>query len=200
MATKKKTTKRAKPKGRPPALLAQGAQDELEADDPRLGRVMTLAWVEQSPEPWQPSQWETAAAYEAFSYYRALGPERSYVQAWKYYAGRRKLTGKSYSSTFRQWATDYFWAERCAAWDTQIFEVQNSAQDAALKHCQGQLISALPYLVSVAIERAVAGDTKLIMDLLDRTGVTLEAGKQKDAEQGFAAVLAAALGARGVAK
>ncbi len=72
------------------------------------------------PEPWERQKGETSRAYEAFTIYRDLGPDRSQAKT------SRKL-GKN-SRTIADWSKKYEWVKRAAAWDAEQDRIARQSQ------------------------------------------------------------------------
>ena len=185
MASKKTTTKRGK----------GGAKHAREVP------VLSAEQVLELDEPWQPLEAETASAYEAFCIYRSLGPSRTIARAFESYSNKRGLSGKTFHGRFGAWSSAHFWVVRAEAWDKRVGALTAEQQAAALVFAQQQLVEALPQIVSTAIQRACMGDSKLLIDLMDRAHLELsvDAGKG-NAKASLADTLADLLGGRATPK
>lgn len=78
--------------------------------------------------PWLRQEHETDKAYQGFSVYCLLGPERSIKRAWEAIRGRER-DGKNAPRDFEQWSSDYAWTARVAAYDAWVSQFA-IAQDA----------------------------------------------------------------------
>jgi hypothetical protein len=65
---------------------------------------------------WERRPDESTKAYEGFAIYRDLGTRRSIEAAWKLYIKQDKKT----AGYFGQWAADFDWVARAAAYDDYI--------------------------------------------------------------------------------
>lgn len=82
-----------------------------------MAKVKTPA---PAPEPWERQEGETARAFEAFSVYRDMGPDRSL----------RKVVQQldKNLTTIGDWSTKYDWVKRVAAWDAEQDRIARQEQ------------------------------------------------------------------------
>lgn len=104
-------------------------------------------------KPWERQEAESARAYEAFSLYRDMGPQRSYR------AVREKLGRSSgYERHLEAWAARFDWVSRANAWDDllsaeRLEEARKGERAAAAEATMAS--NKLFYLIRLAIERLV---------------------------------------------
>jgi len=70
---------------------------------------------EQQVQPWDRLENETPNAYAKFLTYRALGPARTYLEAYRAY--KRDKTLVAPSGSFQRLGIVMHWQERAVAWD-----------------------------------------------------------------------------------
>lgn len=78
---------------------------------------------------------ESARQYKAFECYLGIDPRnRSLPNAWKEFAKvDEKATGDIPSGAFRNWAAEYCWKERAAAYDDHIASVRRKAHEKGIQ-------------------------------------------------------------------
>lgn len=70
-------------------------------------------------KPWEQQEGESNKAFEAFTVYLEMGPERSVRAVGQKLDKSRTLIGR--------WSVTYGWVERAAAWDADILEKAHAA-------------------------------------------------------------------------
>ena len=134
---------------------------------------------DHAPHPWDRREDETDKAWGAFCLYRDLSPhERSLyaVSEALYGDDEDEETGQEPAknrprmapSWVREWSSRFSWVERARAHDDHIAEQTRQLKASARVRAERVIWDALEGLASKAVEKALAGDTTLLRDLLDR--------------------------------
>lgn len=134
---------------------------------------------DHAPHPWDRREDETDKAWGAFCLYRDMPPhERSLfaVSEALYGDDEDEETGQEPAknrlrmppSWVRDWSSRFSWVERARAHDDHIAEQTRQLKASARVRAERVIWDALEGLASKAVERALAGDTTLLRDLLDR--------------------------------
>lgn len=128
----------------------------------------------KTDQPWERQKGESAQAFEAFSTYLQMGPERSIR------AVMQELH-KSYTIIAR-WSRENGWVERCRAWDNYL---QREAQKAAAAEMRAmnrrhiQLAKALQGAAAMALqEKGAAIVTDKNIAAILKLGTDLERSSQ----------------------
>lgn len=107
------------------------------------------------PEPWERQKGETSRAYEAYTVYRDMGPNRSQAKV-------SKELGKN-SRTIADWSAKYEWVKRAAAWDAEqdrIARQQNTEEIKKMRKRHTDLASAMLVKAARALQRIPEDEIK----------------------------------------
>lgn len=90
-----------------------------------------------TPAPWERRRDEGARAFEAFAYYRDLGPQRSLAKV-------RQNLGKTpaYLRQIETWSSRHAWVERATRWDEEQDRLHREAQQTALDEMRRRQVAA----------------------------------------------------------
>ena len=114
--------------------------------------------------PWLSQPGEAQRAFSAFVIYRDLGPDRTYIAAWRLWAKRYKLRKKP-SSNFMNWTRGFEWERRANAYDRATINHDSAEQVGALVAILGEHIPAvMTAMVIKACEESHVGAARLVMD------------------------------------
>lgn len=120
---------------------------------------------------WDRQPYETKNSFLAFSIYRDLGPTRTVLQAHKKYCQTRGLPEPKSTGYSGMWSSQHHWSRRAEEYDRHMERIKQEAREDAVVRAQNRIADELVSLVEKAIEKALEGDSRLLIDLLDRGGL-----------------------------
>lgn len=107
------------------------------------------------PEPWERQKGETSRAYEAFTVYRDMGPDRSQSKVCKKLSKNRATIG--------DWSTKYEWVKRATAWDAEQDRIARQSQIDEIKKMRkrhADLATAMLVKAAKALQRIPEDEVK----------------------------------------
>lgn len=130
------------------------------------------------PEPWERQKGETSRAYEAFTVYRDMGPDRSINKT------AQKLSKNR--TTIAEWSARNDWVKRAAAWDAEQDRIARQAQTDEIKKMRkrhadlanAMLVKAAKALQRIPEDEIKAGDVSRMVE----TAAKLERISRGDSE------------------
>lgn len=120
------------------------------------------------PEPWERQKGETSRAYEAFTVYRDMGPDRSINKT------AQKLSKNR--TTIAEWSARNDWVKRAADWDAEQDRVARQAQTDEIKKMRkrhadlatAMLVKAAKALQRIPEDDIKAGDVSRMVDIASK--------------------------------
>ena len=110
-----------------------------------------MAKWSKSEKPWERQQGESAQAFEAFSAYLELGPDRSIRAVGQKLDKSRQQIGK--------WSSRWRWQERIRAYDNELLRQEFETEKKAAKEMRERQISLSVLLQKKAFDALKALDT-----------------------------------------
>lgn len=120
-------------------------------------------------QPWEQRDDETTKAYQAFSVYMRLGPDRSQAALWE----KLRKPGQSDKRPghLARWSAEHEWVDRAKAWDRHWNAERIKQAADQRQRALAEVIDNVPLLTKRLVQAALEGDSKATRACLDALGV-----------------------------